>query len=275
MASEYEFEIGLDEGGEESGYHMFNAPGQEQRAHLINQTYPRDRIVKGDLEQVIHGHLTPDGDEATLIVAKFSFLGQTPDRRFKYARITWDFSYEGSLNSPEVLDISLDGQFIMNKSTFSSNNGYNADLGVQGGVGVTGSVGAGWTRSLEVTVNDHVSIYGTSRYRDQKVGEPDSARWVLEENASQKSGIPGLIRTAVLLRRQPGKLFLGDIEIQAKIGFGNNVMSWFGRKQGVHPVVFNPALPPTTKVYDPSNLESVVLDDIQSVVHNKVLPTTE
>ncbi|PYH28879.1 uncharacterized protein BO87DRAFT_285794, partial [Aspergillus neoniger CBS 115656] len=83
-----------------------------------------------------------------------------------------------------------------------------------------------------------------------------------EENASQRSGIPGAITTAVLLRRDPGRMFVGTIEVKAEMG-------------RVDPVVFNPALPPTTKVYDAQHLDAVDLDDIPAVVLHTSLPVAQ
>ncbi|QKX54631.1 uncharacterized protein TRUGW13939_01719 [Talaromyces rugulosus] len=210
MADQDEFEIGLDEAGEDSAYRMSNwPPNEEQRPHLIYHSYPSDRIVKGKLDQVIHGKLSPGGEDATLIVATFNFLGQTVARRFKYARITWDFSYEENSGftddahtpAPEVVKVSLDGQYVMKESKFSVNKEQTADVGIKAGTIVTGSLGAGWTRSQGMEVADHISIFGTATFdRTHMSGQPRGAKWVLEENASQRSGIPGLITTAIILR---------------------------------------------------------------------------
>ncbi|CAK43295.1 hypothetical protein An18g04950 [Aspergillus niger] len=74
-----------------------------------------------------------------------------------------------------------------------------------------------------------------------------------EENASQRSGIPGAITTAVLLRRDPGRLFTGTIEVKAER-----------------------ALPPTiTTVFDAQHLDAVELDNIPAVVLHTSLPVAQ
>ncbi|GFN10358.1 translation elongation factor EF-1, subunit alpha [Aspergillus tubingensis] len=287
MANQYTFTIPLHEtGNEDSAYRMTNLPNEEQRHYLIHRTYHRsDRIVKGRLQHVIHGNLHPDDhvSNATLIVAKFEFLGQTLDRRFKYARIKWDFAYadmddddeDGDGDTPEVRKVSLDGQYVMNESVVSLSKEVRGDAGVQGGGVVTASIGTGWTRSQSAEVKDHISIFGTSLFTNRLCGEPNGAQWVLEENASQRSGIPGAITTAVLLRRDPGRVFVGTIEVKAEMGRFNKIEDWLGKKPRVDPVVFNPALPPTTKVYDAQHLDAVDLDAIPAVVLHTSLPVAQ
>lgn len=281
MADCNEFEIGLSEGGTDSAYRMSNSPSnQEQRPHLVYRAYSSERTVKGTLNQVVHGKLSPGGEDATLIVATFNFLGQTVARRFKLARIEWDFSYErvpgvtedANAQPPEVIKVSLDGQYVLNESTFSVNRGSNVDVGIQGGTLVTGSLGAGWTQTQAMDVKDHISIFGTPTFNDDRqFGEPTGAKWVLEENESQKSGIPGHITTAILLRRQSGRPFLGTIEVKVQVGLKDTMYDWFGRKPRDDPVRFNPSLLSTGALYDSSNLDKVKLDDVQSVVYNTSL----
>ena len=265
MAQQYDFEIGLFAGGNESGYHIQDLPGQKQREYLVQYGYGSDRIVKGRLVDVIHGRLAPDGAPASLIVSTIKFLGSTPSKRFRSAKITWDFAYTDSDGGdwPEVKKISLDDQFVMNTTTFDKSTETTVEAGLQGGGGPAGlSLSTGWSRAQSVTIADHISLYGSSVFTQKNAGEPNGAKWILEENKSQNSGIPSSLTTAVLLKRKPDKAFIGTVHINAKMGVASAIEDLFGRKPKVDPVVFDPALPPTSANYDLQNLDSVVLDDI-------------
>ncbi len=265
MAEQYAFDIDLFAAGDAGGYHMQNLPGQKQREYLVQRRYGSDRIVKGQLVDVVHGRLASDGAPASLIVSTFKFLGSTLSRRFRYAEITWDFYYPDSDGEewPEVKKISLDDQFVMKMTTFDKNTEAKVEAALQGGGGTAGiSLSTGWSRAQSAKIDDHISLYGSSIFTQRNAGEPNGATWILEENKSQKSGIPGSLTTAVLLKRKPDKAFNGMIQIKAKMDVAATVEDLFGRKPKVDPVVFDLALPPTSADYDPQTLDSIVLDDI-------------
>ena len=265
MAQQYDFEIDLFASGNESGYHIQDLPGQKQREYLVQYGYGSSRIVKGRLVDVIHGRLNPSGAPASLIVSTIKFLGSTPSKRFRSAKITWDFAYadDGDDDWPEVHKISLDDQFVMKRSTVDKSTETSVEAGVQGGGGPAGlSLSTGWSRAQSVTIDDHISVFGSSVFTQKNAGEPNGAKWILEENRSQNSGIPSSLTTAVLLKRKPDKAFVGTIQINAKMGVASAMEDLFGRKPKVDPVVFDPALPPTSADYDTQNLDAVVLDDI-------------
>ena len=265
MAKQYEFDIDLFAGGDAGGYHMQNLPDQKQREYLVQRGYGSDRIVKGRLVDVVHGRLAPAGDPATLIVSTFKFLGSTPSRRFRYAKITWDFAYADSDGTewPEVKKISLDDQFVMKETTYESSSEKKVEGGLEGGGGPAGlRLGGEWSRAESAKIDDHISLYGSSTFTQKNYGEPNAASWVIEENKSQKSGIPGSLTTAILLKRKPDRAFVGVIHVKTEVDLASSIEDLFGRKPKVDPVVFDLTLPPTSANYDPQNLDSIVLDDI-------------
>ena len=265
MAEQNEFEIDLFAAGNAGGYHTQNLPDQMQRDHLVQYGDGPDRIVEGRLVDVIHGRLSPDGAPASLVVSTFKFLASTPSKRFRHAKITWDFAYADSKGreAPEVRKISLDGQFVTKVTTFDESTEKKMDAGLQGSGGPASlSLSAGWGHDHSAKIDDHISLYGTSISTQKQSGEPNAAMWVLEENKSQKSGIPGSLTTAILVKRKPDRQFIGKINIHAKMVATSSIEDPFGRKPKVHPVVFDLALPPTNANYDSQNLDSIVLDDI-------------
>ena len=277
MAQQDEFDIDLFAAGSASGYHMQNLPDQKQREYLVQYGYGSDRMVKGRLVDVIHGRLAPDGAQASLIISTFKFLGSTSSRRFRYANITWDFAYADSDGQewPEVRKISLDDQYVMNQTTFDESRATNLGAGLQaGGEMASLSLSAGWSQSRSAKIDDHISLYGSSIFTHQDGGEPNGARWILQENRSQRSGIPGSLTTAVLVKRKPDRAFIGTIQIKAKMDLGSSMEDLFGKKPKVDPIVFDLALAPKSAKYDQQNLDSIVLDDISIAKLNTMIPST-
>ncbi|ERF71930.1 hypothetical protein EPUS_06489 [Endocarpon pusillum Z07020] len=284
MAEQYEFDIDLFDGGTPgSAYHMSNLPGEDQRHYLAQ--YGSTRTVKGILTDVVHGHLTSGGDAATLIVSTFKFLGSTRANRFVSANITWEFFYAdpakpgvaavGLDDWPEVVNLSMDDQFVMDRETFTLSKDRSLEAGLQGGAfGASTSISSGWTRSESGNVHDHISLYGSSIFPQRNAGEPTGAKWVMEENATGESGIPDTLTTAVLLRRKPGKRFIGVIDIKAKqkLDLSSRIAQLVSTKPKVSPIRFDPALKATTDKYEPDELEKVVLDDINIVRFKTELP---
>lgn len=169
---------------------------------------------------VIHGRLAPDGAPASLIVSTFKFLGSTPPRRFRSAKITWGFAYAGSDGEewPEVMKISLDDQFVMKTTTIDKGSETKLEADLQGGDGVAGlSLSTRWSRAQSAKIDDHIALYGSSVITQKNAGEPNAARWTLEENKSQNGGIPGSLTTAVLLKRKPDRAFIGTTQVNATV----------------------------------------------------------
>lgn len=178
MAENYEFGIDLFSGdAAKTGYRIGNLNNQDQRTYPAQ--YGSNRMVKGRLVDVIHGHLTPTGDPATLIISTFKFLGSTHANRFQYAKITWDFTYadQDSGESPEVVNLSLDDQYVMNQTTTATSTERSDDAGLQGGASdASANISTGWERSESADVQDHISVYGTSVFTQTYAGGPNGAQ---------------------------------------------------------------------------------------------------
>jgi hypothetical protein len=273
MAEQYEFDIDLFPGGDEdSGYHMQNLPGEVQREYLIQRG--SGRMVKGRLVDVIHGHLATGGEPATLIVATFKFLG-TKSERFRYAKITWSFAYDDPNDNdcPQVAKISLDDQFVMNQTTVNESTELSATAALQAGAPVaTANISSGWKRTQSVESSDQISLYGSTTFSRRGLKGPDGAKWILEENKSQKSGIPSSLTTAVLLKRKD-KIFEGTVQVKVSAGFDEVMANYFGMKPKVDPVKFDPTRKPSSDKYNTQKLDDINLDDINTVKFRTPLPT--
>jgi hypothetical protein len=273
MADQSDFEIGLFPAGvEESGYHSQKpAEDEVQRQYLLQRG--SDLLVKGRLVDVIHGYLKPGGLPATLIVAKFNFLGSTSSRRFHYAKISWEFydSEKRDGYDPEVIKISLDGQFSMNESSMNQTTKINTNTTIGAGFGpANASIGGGWERAQSLDKSDRITLFGSSTFAPGNFGEPNGAMWVLNENRSQKNGIPDTLISAVLLRRKPTRKFIGTIQVKAKVDFTYDLRH--GKKED-RPVRFDPEWESTSDKYTLNSLGEIDLDGITDVKFNNPLPT--
>jgi hypothetical protein len=94
--------------------------------------------------------------------------------------------------------------------------------------------------------------------------------WVLNENQSQKNGIPDTLISAVLLRRKPKRKFIGAIQVKAKVDFTYDLRH--GKKED-RPVRFDPEWESTSDKYTLNSLGEIDLDGITDVKFNNPLPT--
>ena len=273
MADESAFEIGLFSGGSnEAGYHNENITEDEiQRRYLIQRG--SDLLVKGRLVDVIHGTLKPGGTPATLIVTKFNFLGSTASRRFRWAKITWEFYDAGQKEGydPQVETISLDGQFSMNEKEVEQSTTVSGNTAVQGGAfGASVSLGGAWERTQSLSKVDRITLVGSSIFGRGNSGEPNGAMWILNENKSQGDGIPDTITTAVLLKRKPNRRFVGTVQVKARVDLS---YALFGKKSKDDPVNFDPQWKSTSEKYSTQSLGDVDLDKVIGVKFNTPFPT--
>lgn len=272
----------LPVGDEGSSFRVRNAPGGEiQRPHLVDRG--SDFTVQGDLVSVLHGHFTPEGDQATLIIAEFRFLSSKSSRRFRRAMITWQFANSDPNDGadPEVVRIAPYGHFSINPTSKSVETKRSANISAQAGLSV-GSLetGAAWELTEYINKKDQTTLAGTIRLEGRTYGESNTARWTFSENKSQSDGIPTLLRAAVLLRRKSDAQFVATIKIDAKVdmlySLGNQFQRLFGDTWNDDLVYFDPQLKPTGEPLvnvDPENLSSYDLKSITAVESTTVIST--
>lgn len=280
MADQYTFEVSLFSGGEEeSGFHTQNTTNEEvQRRYLVQRG--SNLVLKGELVDVIHGTLRPDGPPASLIISSFKFLGSNSSHRFRFAKITWEFKDAESETSydPEVLKLSFDGQFSMNERPVQQTSTSSGNASVQAGyAGANANVGGTWEQSRSIEKVDRITLFGTSIFsRNKNFGEPNGAMWIMTENKSQGNGIPDSVTTAVLLQRKLDRKFCGTIQIKVKAGIGYSMENLFGDKPKDDPVNFVPQHKPPSTMYDQhrQNLDKIDLDEISLVKFYTPIPTS-
>ncbi|KAK3937216.1 hypothetical protein QBC46DRAFT_416666 [Diplogelasinospora grovesii] len=210
------FEIVLNDVNSEDAQFRLNNERDEN-----NQPVPNRRLVTGyddhrskmrllgEMPIVVHSTPRSTKPGYTLIVFEWNTQRLTLDARFRHVVITVCFTAKdpGRAN-PEVIKIAPSGESRYNLTRHRVSETSKRVVGGPVSVGAPGvSVSVGgvqyqWERSDvadvtdSITINGHLSTGGKSEPRCHTV------EWSMEENTSQRSGVPAMLRTAVLLRRK-------------------------------------------------------------------------
>jgi len=89
-----------------------------------------------------------------------------------------------------------------------------------------------------VQTHEHsVSLTGQTKLLNKDSGDDNAALWTMAEDPKKKLGIPSFLRTAIILRRKPGRKFSFSLEAETKGNFDVNDtvkrLSHLGREQCV------------------------------------------
>ncbi|KAK8194931.1 uncharacterized protein BKA78DRAFT_308686 [Phyllosticta capitalensis] len=271
------FDIGLNPAGDEgSSFRTQNDPAAPyQRGNLIERRGAID--IRCTCLDVIHGLLTPENFEelATLIVLKFNFDSRRRARRIATANIKIEFSSsEPNYSGPEVLKIAPFGSMAMVPTTAQKEEKRIASftLGAPPLAGFQAGTELGWERAVTSETMDQTRIIGSVDLRGRNYGPPNSISWTLLENETQATGVPTIMRTAILLKRRNEAKFQCTVKIDAKVDWKSSLGRMIGAKPKDDPVLFDPELDPTNRLqtYDVLNIAAVDLEEIAGVSFMKV-----
>lgn len=233
-----EFYIPLTEIEEFGGiYRARNLQGEDFRQVLqIYGRHGQSFIARAEILLVCSGKLI-DGGNGTLIIFRFTFItfADEPQRRFTSAKITVEFSdlEQQMVNDPEVITILPARPQDFDIVTLSSDSELevNVNAGTNGGPLDVG-VGGRWKVS-ETTSKDYYARLKAVKFnnRDSFMGLDNAAIWKLEEHTSKKKGVPNLLQTAVILRRN------GDGKFRMKINIETTVDKWTAAKETIKKMI--------------------------------------
>jgi len=245
MSEATEFSIPLSYLGDEgAGLRLANLKGQVQRQHVI-QRDDGHLAVHADLPYVLHGTLTPGGKAATLLILDFRFGGSRSEgRRFREATIDVGFACENRKigedeeTDPIVCQMAPYGTLRLDPATvdYEQSISLSANAGAGVGLAVLG-VGAGFERKTTVEKTKHTILYGSLRISGRNCGPQNAVRWSIVENATEKGGIPGHLRTAILITPRTEGKFKVVVTINAKVDIFASLKRVFGGAV-VDPVYF-------------------------------------
>lgn len=255
--------------------------GEEQPLRPIDDDVGDDALtVQCDMSQIIHGTMVKDGSPATLIVFQFVFLPRSNSRRFKEATITVIFS------AGNVEKVTPYNTWAMMRSEKEQKISHTVSPGLEAAFG-PGKATVGYTWQLEesIAVEGYARVEGLTRALGQNTSigkkRTNTVIWTLRENNTKqiKSGIPSLVQTAVLLKRertegQPlGAKFSADIDIRGEVDnhewvkdkWKSAVKGMSGKRHRGEDVIFNPDLN-RGSVEDAYNMGSVDLESYRQLI---------
>jgi hypothetical protein len=278
------FSVNLYETGDSgASFRLRNAPGETQREYIIEEG--SDLTVQGNLITVVHGTWTYKGVPATLIVAEFTFLSsRDASQVFRRADISFTFESILGRRNPEVLAIAPFGHFSLDPTLSLSGAKLTMGLGVTAGFAGIATVEPKLQRESTnfAEKEDSGKIIGYIRIGGRPRAPPyvkNQAGWILTENKSQKSGIPHLLRTAMLVGRHDGAPFRAKVAVNADVDIAYSIRRCIRKVMGlskVDPVIFDPERAPMgifPEGLDTENLVDFDLEGEFTVISTSVLKT--
>ncbi|KAI1114920.1 hypothetical protein F5Y14DRAFT_412443 [Nemania sp. NC0429] len=262
------FKLDLTYQGEHGGFLTRNQPGQKQRQTVTSRGNERSSrfYVSCIAKAIIHGTLdTNTWTPATLLVYDFEFSPLRSGTRIKEVVIIFQFSPKanGTKTGPKVISIQPSGTHTMLETTESTSRKLRGEFTANfsnAGFNVGPTVGGEWNSS---TVRRYATaVIGATPADDW--GHRYQARWSLFENESQHSGVPTLLRSAILLERgrQEGDgEFICVPTIEVKVDFKTTVLTLFSTNSPDDPIEFSNEYEPFNELeideINPQNLASV------------------
>ncbi|KAF4451629.1 hypothetical protein F53441_5485 [Fusarium austroafricanum] len=267
--------IGLNKVGEKgSGYHLLNDPSAPWQRNTVTE---RRGIIQVRLKsrEIVHGGLSPDGENATLLVYDLQLDTAKRSRRILSAKLKFEFrSSVPGVPAPVVQGFSPAGRTSLLSSSQEETltRGAEASAGASQFVNLTST--AKWEKTVSRTTTDSARVVGYDFCNDY--GKPVGVCWDLHENPSIKSGTPSFLRCAILLNRKyDDDNFECVIKVEAEADWKSSMGQLFGSTPRDDPILFDPTLPPTNKLrkegYDEENLGALNLDDFVEIVFDKSL----
>lgn len=253
------------------------ASGEVQPTVVIDsQIGGNDYIVQCNMNKVVHGTMTKGGPPAMLAVFEFIFLPRGATKRFLAAEIEIEFS-EGQLAK-----IAPEGVFVTSKSETEREVTHTVSPSVEIGIDpVKTALGYTWELKETSSIVGYASLKGVRRHEKKR------ALWILSENRQTASGLPSLLRTAVLLGRNPRPTGVPDtftatvqirgevkklMDVKGKLELVKRDLSSRCRENEI--ISFNSALS-RGDVMDASNMQNEKLDAYPALVTVKAWEESE
>ncbi|KAF5597986.1 hypothetical protein FPANT_3939 [Fusarium pseudoanthophilum] len=266
--------IGLNiSAGKNNEFHTRNDPAAPFQRPTITERQGITQVQCFSRE-IIHGYLSPDGNNATLLVYDLHLDTTKKSRRIREAQIKFEFknSSPGS-PAPQIVKIAPHGSvsLLATSAEESRTTGYGLSAGASQFVTVESS--AKWEKTVSQTRNDVARVSGGFLCNDY--GKQVGAQWILFENKLVASGTPRFMRFAILLGREDDEEeFECKVTISASGDWKTELAGLVGSTPRDDPILFDPTLPPTNKLrkaYDIENLGSLDLDEFVEIEFDKPL----
>ncbi|KAL8929524.1 MAG: hypothetical protein Q9208_001193 [Pyrenodesmia sp. 3 TL-2023] len=250
----------IGDAGHNAGFRIKNKPGETERLNTTG-IERNGTAVLGRLYHVVHGFRREGRDPpATLIVFEWLLRPGPLLRRFREVNIEVIFAAHGlrpgMLPSEDLAGfdpavVKIGPSVPLENSSMT----YTVDKTSGGSFGL--SVGVGGYATLEPKVHSETTKSGIQRIdysvqagypflKNKNSGPPNGVLWTFQENSTQESGLPKVIRTAVLLERYDDDFgaFEATIKTTSHISFMEDAKESLRRAVGKipvdDPVIFDP-----------------------------------
>ena len=269
------FDIGLFKTGDSDSHFRTENDASKpwQRSNIVERKGSVD--IRCSCLDVVHGDFCTSSDLfATLIVLEFRFDPRKVARRFHSVNISLEFkAMEVKEMGPEVFAISPNGRMSLMQTTQHEDTKKNLCLELGGAApfaGVTAKGNAGWEKCVSRNTSDQTTVTGSIDLKGRNYGPSNSVSWTLLENKSLETGVPPLLRTAILLRRKHKDPFQCVVKIGAKVDLRSTLESVFGLKGRApkdDPVLFDPEIVSTENLqkYNEKELGSFDMESVCDV----------
>jgi hypothetical protein len=205
---------------------------------------------KATIAMLYHGTLTPNGEEATLLIVDFRFLKDNNSDRFLNAKMRLffrDLDEEDAASSPLVYRIAPEDSFSIEPGVDVWKITQTGKLGISGGYGgVSGKAEMDIKREGKTEVQHSILLTGKKKLETGGFLGETMAVWSLDEDKVKSEGIPTVLRTAVLLKRPPGRSFKIDTELETEVNWRAKFVTFLGRREHQIPleeIEINPSDP--------------------------------
>ncbi|KAK6952059.1 hypothetical protein Daesc_006588 [Daldinia eschscholtzii] len=263
-------------GGEEgSGFHVFNiTDDQYHRAEVLQRTGAID--ITCSLKKVVHGAMSADSDRyATLIVMEWGFQPRS-SRRISEATVELLFESSSPDSVIEVEKISFEDTYSLMPTTQEETLTKSGEVTIGAeqivSLGLTGK----WEKSVSRTGSDAITLCGGRRLVNNR--PPNCiASWRLSENQSQRTGIPALLKVAILVSRDDQEKFSCKLAFTCKTDLKTAVESLFKKIPKDDPIIFQPnpnekgTRPNKNVSYGDEELGSLNLDELCEVTFRRII----
>lgn len=271
LLDEYSVTLDLQKTGEPgSGYRTRNDPSWPfQRQVVVERRGILE--VRCRSRMIVHGLLSPGQDEcATLLVYDINLDSTKRSRRIISATVEFRFEPGDSKTAkPIVRSIAPMGRVTLGESSQQEVTTTGGTISASGGMMPVANISGSLMREKKIyrTTSDSARVVGN--FMSDEFGNITGASWFLDENRTSKSGVPSLLRCAMLLAREDEDFFQCRVRISVdadwKTGLGNLAAS----TPRTDPILFNPGLPPSSdlpqSVYDVNQLGSIDLVGLMDV----------
>lgn len=272
--SDDQFELELDEVDEEEFELRIKAYGKKQHRNITGYDQKGPAVVYGRRFATGHGNLVDEnGNEkpGTLVIFDWNFQSRDPEKRFKFVRINMVFAGPKGCpawEEPAVYKMVPQGTFSLLRTTYTEEKKKSlaASLGIQPSL-VSADVSPSYELSRTTEIGDSILVSGQtyldySRGPERDPDRPNAIEWTFSENTSQRSGLPTIVRTPVLLVRETDDAFTATFSIRTKVSATSDlnlrVKKLLGKTEEDDPIIFDP----TMKENTPLNKFSSALHEI-------------